>query len=193
MGAYKYIQETIQEQYKERGEEFKRKIVEWRRENAITRIEHPTNLPRARRLGYKAKQGYIVVRVRVGKGRRARPKPKGGRKQKHNYIYVQPQISHQAIAEQRANRVYKNLEVLGSYWVGEDGNYKFFEVVLADPEKATVTHQAVRRRGRAFRGLTSSGNSRTPSKKKTPNKKRRRKAKEKKPYPKQPLKPPLAE
>ncbi len=192
MGAYKYIGETLQNEYKNRTEEYKSKLIEWRRSNSIEKIEYPSNLARARRLGYKAKQGYIIVRVKIGKGRRARRKPKGGRKQKHNYIYVQPQISHQAMAEQRANRKHMNMEVLGSYWVGEDGKYKFFEVILADPSKKTVTNSAVNRRGRAFRGLTSAGNSRTPSKKKTPNKKRRQKAKMRKPYPKPELKPVLA-
>jgi large subunit ribosomal protein L15e len=79
----------------------------------------------------------------------------GGRKPRHAYMFVQPQLSHQMIAEQRVNREYKNLEVMNSYWVGEDGEYKFFEVILADPTLIKVN--ALRRKGRAFRGLTSAG------------------------------------
>ena len=41
--------------------------------------------------------------------------------------------SLQRIAEERAQKHYPNLEVLNSYWVGEDGKEKFFEVVLVDP------------------------------------------------------------
>ncbi len=153
--AYEYIQKTFQEEYKERDELYRARIAQWRREPTIVRLEGPTNIPRARRLGYKRKKGYIVVRVRVRRGRRMRPKPKGGRKPRHNYRYVQPQLPLQVIAEQKANRKYKNMEVVNSYWVGEDGEYKFYEVILADP--TLVDHPAVKRRGRAFRGLTSAG------------------------------------
>ncbi len=174
MGAYKYITQTLQKQYKDRGEAFRAKVGVWRKETAIIKVDYPSNLSRARRLGYKAKQGYVLVRVRVDKGRRARRSPRKGRKHKSNYIHVQPQSSHQALAEQRANRKYKNLEVLNSYWVGEDGNYKYFEIILADASKPTVNISSAIRQGKAFRGLTSAGNSRTPSKGKIPNKRRRR-------------------
>lgn len=182
MGAYKYISETLQKQYKDRGADYRRKIISWRRGPAMLRVEHPANITRARTLGYKAKQGYAVVRIRVDKGRRTRRKTMGGRKQKNYYRFVQPQISHQAIAEQRVNRVYRNLEVLNSYWVGEDGNYKYFEVILADPAKPTVNISSVMRQGKAFRGLTSAGNSRGPSKKKQINKRLQRKLARKQAY-----------
>ena len=182
MGAYKYITEAFQKQYKERNVAYKQKVTAWRNGPAMERMEHPTNLTRARRLGYKAKKGYAVVRVRVDKGRRTRRKPMGGRKHKNFYRFVQPGMSHQAMAEQRVNREYRNMEVLNSYWVGEDGNYKFFEVILADPTKPTVNVSSAIRSGKSFRGLTSAGNSRTPSKKKRPNKRLRRKMDQATPY-----------
>ncbi len=160
MGAYKHIKETIQEEYSERPNHFRYKLAEWRKESPIKRVERPTNLPRARSLGYKAKQGYFVVRVRVRKGQRKRVSPKGGRHPRHNYRYVQPGLSHQVIAEQRVASRYRNAEVLNSYYVGEDGVYKFFEVILADRNAPTLdkaTKAAVKRKGRAFRGLTSAG------------------------------------
>lgn len=175
MGAYRYIAQTLQKQYKERDEVFRVKVRGWRKGPAIARVERPSNLIRARRLGYKAKQGYMVARVRIDKGRRTRRKPRGGRKQKNYYLFVQPQMSHQAIAEQRVNRRYRNMEVLNSYWIGEDGNFKYFEVILADPAKPSVNISSAIRQGKAFRGLTSAGTSRRPSKKKGMNKKLRRK------------------
>ncbi|MFH0737026.1 MAG: hypothetical protein V1827_06640 [Candidatus Micrarchaeota archaeon] len=181
MGAYKYIAQTLQKQYKERDAVFRGKVIAWRAGPAIERMERPTNLTRARRLGYQAKQGYIVVRVRVDKGRRTRRRMMGGRKHKNNYHFVQPQLSHQAIGEQRVNRIFKNMEVLNSYWVGEDGNYKFFEVILADPSLPTVNISSAIRGGKAFRGLTSAGNSRGPSRKKGWNKKLMRKLLARKP------------
>lgn len=176
MGAYKYITEAFQREYKGRDEIYRQRVIGWRKRPAIEKVDRPTNLTRARRLGYKAKQGYVVVRVRVDKGRRTRRKPMGGRKPKSNYRFVQPGQSHQSIAEQRANRKYRNLEVLNSYWVGEDGNYKYFEIILADASKPSVNVSSAIRQGKAFRGLTSKGRRGRPTKKKKPNKRLRRDA-----------------
>lgn len=175
MGSYRYISETIQKEYSERSQAYRNRLMKWRRESTIERAEKPTNLPRARTLGYKAKQGYVIVRVRVKRGMRRRPKPMGGRTAKHSYMFKSPANSHQNLAEQKANRRYKNLEVLNSYWAGEDGMAKYFEVILVDPSKIDIS--AVKRKGKSFRGLTSSGTKGRPSKKKTLNKKRRGKKK----------------
>lgn len=155
MGAYKYIRETYQRELKERPDFYKQKLAEWRAGRAVVRVQKPSNLYRARMLGYKAKTGYAIVRVRMEKGRRRRPTVRMGRHPGHMYVYVQPRLSHQAIAEQRANRVHKNMEVLNSYLAGEDGNYKFFEVILVDPTKEQAGWKLAK--GRAFRGLTSRG------------------------------------
>ena len=160
MGAYKYITKTFQEEYKNRSEEYRRRLMLWRREPAVVRLERPTNIARARFLGYKPIQGIFVVRVRVKKGLRKRRNPRAGRKARHNYRYVQPGISHRLMAEQRASRRHPNAEVINSYWVGEDGNYKYFEVILADrsaPALPEYVKDIVKRRGRAFRALTSAG------------------------------------
>ena len=47
---------------------------------------------------------------------------------------------------------FRNLEVLNSYFVGADGQYKFFEIILVDAAK----YDGDLGKGRAFRGLTSS-------------------------------------
>ena len=155
MGAYKYIRETCQKEAKERGEIYRKRIAGWRKEPTVIRIHRPTNLSRARTLGYKAKDGYVVVRVKVKKGRRKRPRADLGRKPAHSYRFVQPRASHRAKAEQKAARRYMNLEVLNSYLVGEDGNYKFFEVILVDVSNPSVKVKLTKRR--SFRGLTSAG------------------------------------
>ena len=152
MGMYSHIQKTFQSEYHERSAIYRARLSKWRKEGAIERAERPTNLARARTLGYKAKQGYCIARVRVGRGMRKRPHPWGGRKPGKNYAYVQPGKSLQHISEERAARRYSNLEVLNSYFVGSDGQYKYFEIILVDAEK----YSGVLIRGRAFRGLTSS-------------------------------------
>lgn len=173
MGAYKYIAETFQKEYANREGVYRQRLTGWRKSPPIERAERPTNISKARLLGYKAKTGYAIVRARVKRGSRKRPKPMGGRKPKNYYRYASPGISYQRIAEQRVARVHRNMEVLNSYWVGDDGNYSYYEVILADP--AIIKTNAVRSRSKAFRGLTSAGRKGRPSKTTRPNKKRRRK------------------
>jgi len=136
MGIYKYIREA----WKRPKESYVRQLLwerlqQWRREPAVVRIERPTRLDRARALGYKPKQGIIVVSKSI-----------------------------QRIAEERAARKYPNMEVLNSYWVGEDGKHKWYEVILVDPYHPAIKADPQlnwlctgKHRGRAFRGLTSAG------------------------------------
>jgi len=139
------------------------RLQKWRREPSILRISRPTRLDRARALGYKAKKGVVVVRVRVRRGGRRASRPNKGRKTRNLMVNrLTPKKSLQRIAEERAARKYPNMEVLNSYWVGEDGKYKWFEVILIDRSHPSILSDTqlsgiARQRGRAFRGLTSAG------------------------------------
>jgi large subunit ribosomal protein L15e len=142
----------------------RKRLVEWRKQRVVERIERPTRLDRARSLGYRAKQGFLLARVRVRKGgRRRRLYGRRGRKPaKAGLVRFTPVKSLQRIAEERANRKFPNLEVLASYWVGEDGTHKWFEVILVDPNHPVIRSDPriswiLRQRGRAFRGLTPAG------------------------------------
>ncbi len=160
-GMYQYIRETWQHNKELRREH----VIKWTKEPAIVRVERPTRIDRARILGYKAKQGYVIVRVRVRKGSRKREKPSGGRKpSKAGLTQIKKKVSLQRIAEMRAARKYPNLEVLNSYYVGESGMYKWYEVILVDPNHPVIKNDPKINwicrpcnRGRAFRGLTSAG------------------------------------
>ena len=48
------------------------------------------------------------------------------------------QRSLQSVAEERVGRRCGNLRVLNSYWVNQDGVYKYFEVILVDPNHKAV-------------------------------------------------------
>lgn len=141
------------------------RLVEWRRGPAFLRIDRPTRIDRARELGYRAKQGYVVVRARVRRGGRRKPHPMGGRKPKRRgLVKITMAKSIQRIAEERVAKRYPNLEVLNSYWVGEDGRHKYYEVILVDPQHPVIRSDPKinwicepGHRGRAFRGLTSAG------------------------------------
>ena len=157
MGAYKQIQKTFIREYQERSPLYKLRVRAWKKEPTVVRSDRPTNLARARTLGYRAKPGYIIARVMIDKGMRKRPKPAGGRKPSKSGRFFSPGKSHRQMAEEKAARRYSNCEVLNSYWVGEDGQTTFFEVILVERDKPGVYENAKLRRGRAFRGLTSTG------------------------------------
>ncbi|WP_426964503.1 50S ribosomal protein L15e [Haloparvum alkalitolerans] len=138
---------------------------EWREQGAIERIERPTRLDKARELGYKAKQGVIVARVAVRKGGSRKERFTAGRRSKRQGVNrLSRRKSIQRISEERASRKYRNLRVLNSYWVGEDGSQKWHEVILVDPAHPAIENDDDLNwicdddhRGRAFRGLTSAG------------------------------------
>jgi len=141
------------------------RLIEWRQEENYIRVEHPTRLDRARKLGYKAKQGFVVVRGRVRKGSlRKRQIRKGRRAKRKGINKITAAKSLQRIAEERASKRYPNLEVLNSYWVGMDGQHEWFEIIMVDPHHPVIkAHRNInwicssKHKGRAFRGLTAAG------------------------------------
>lgn len=164
--AYKYMAEAWKRPEASFVKEImKQRAIEWRRQPTIVRAERPTRLDRARKLGYKAKQGFVVVRVRVRRGWLKRPRPKAGRRPKRMGVTkIKLAKSLRLVAEERAARKFPNLLVLNSYWVWEDGRYKWYEIIMVDPHHPVIqsddninwicesVHQ-----GRVFRGLTSAG------------------------------------
>jgi len=162
MGFYQYVRELWKAPKEFLGDLYRERLIEWRKEPPIVEVERPTRIDRARALGYKPLPGIKVVRVRVRKGTRKREDFAMGRRPKAEYRIRPLGVNLQWIAEQRANRKYRNMEVLGSYWVGEDGQYKWYEVILADPFNPNVYSRPEyswllqkNQRGRVFRGKTS--------------------------------------
>lgn len=164
-GLYHHIAETWLKRDELESSVIRERLIEWRDEPTVVRIDKPTRLNRARALGYKAKLGFIVVRVKVSKGGLNRPRPDSGRRPKRMGVYgYAPAKSAQLIAEERANDKYPNLEVLGSYYVGEDGEYKYYEVILVDPHNPAIEKDKdvnwitePQHRGRVYRGKTAAG------------------------------------
>jgi large subunit ribosomal protein L15e len=124
-----------------KASDIKQRIIAWRREPAIVRLEHPYRLDRAHSVGYKAKQGFVVVRVRVGRGGMRRARPRSGRRPKHlGVLRMRANVSAQEVAQRRAARHFPNLHPLNSYLLYRDGRYAWYEVIFVDPH-----HPAVRR------------------------------------------------
>ena len=119
--------------WKENAPELRDRVVSWRKQNAVTRIEKPSRILRARRLGYKAKQGIIVVRMRVGTGGMRKKRPTGGRRPKHlGVTRIKAAVNMKQVAERRVLERYPNMSLLGSYFIYKDGMHYWYEVILAD-------------------------------------------------------------
>jgi large subunit ribosomal protein L15e len=141
------------------------RMIQWRKEPSFVRMEKPTRLDRARSFGYKAKPGFVIVRARVRKGGMRKHTIRKGRKPKKKGIMkITLRKSIQVIAEERTGKRHPNMEVLASYWVGEDGRHKWYEVILVDPMNPVIKSDPKinwicnpANRSRAFRGLTPAG------------------------------------
>ncbi|MBD3261565.1 MAG: 50S ribosomal protein L15e, partial [Candidatus Altiarchaeales archaeon] len=173
MGYRKYLKKLYQKPKKsmEQDQTFKDVWVErkkrWRRGPSIARQEKPVRVDRARGLGYKSKQGFIIIRSRIRRGSMRKSRPISGRRPKRMGVNkLTSRKSIQRMAEERTAKKYPNLEVLGSYLLVEDGKYKWFEVILVDPNHPAIKSDkdmawvcGKQHRGRVFRGLTSAGKS----------------------------------
>eukprot|EP00088_Acartia_fossae_P058505 TRINITY_DN685_c0_g1_i1.p1 TRINITY_DN685_c0_g1~~TRINITY_DN685_c0_g1_i1.p1 ORF type:complete len:206 (-),score=67.30 TRINITY_DN685_c0_g1_i1:174-791(-) len=169
MGAYRYVSEL----YRKKQSDVMRYLLrvrcwQYRQLTKLHRAPKSTRPDRARRLGYRAKQGYVIYRICMRRGGRKRPVPKGcpyGKPKTSGAVKQQkPERNLQSIAEERAGRRLRGLRVLNSYWVAQDSTYKYFEVILIDP-----FHKAIRRdpkinwlcaptqKHRELRGLTHAG------------------------------------
>jgi len=165
MGTYKYIKQAWLKPKSTIKELLRNRLIQWRHEQAITRIEHPTRLDRARNLGYRAKQGFVLTRVRVLRGGKKRPRPtKKGRRSARQSIKKNLGKNYQWICEERVARKFKNLEVINSYYLAKDGKHIWYEVILVDPQHPAIkadkqlswVGQGANRR-RVFKGLTMAG------------------------------------
>ena len=168
MGAYKYLQEL----WRKKQSDVIRFVMrvrcwEYRQLAVIHKVQRPTRLDKARALGFKQKQGYVVYRVRIRRGGRKRAVHKGivaGKPVNQGIRKLKKARSHRNVAEEKVGRRCSNMRVLNSYWVGQDAAHKFFEVILVDPE-----HNAIKRdprinwivsekhNRREIRGLTAAG------------------------------------
>jgi large subunit ribosomal protein L15e len=149
---HSYMAQTWIQMWKKNADELKSKAIAWRKEPTINRIEKPSRIDRARRLGYKAKQGIVVVRVRVGRGGMRKQRPVSGRRPKHlGVVRIKQGISMRKVAERRVSEKFPNLEAMGSYYLHKDGMNLWYEVILADTSHPAISKdREMRGRLKAF-------------------------------------------
>ncbi len=163
--AYHYIGEAWKKPESGYGSENWNRLIEWRAGESFVRVDKPLRLDRARSLGYKAKQGVVVIRARVRRGGLHKKRWQGGHVPKKMGVKkITMKQNTQVIGEQRAAKRFPNLEVLNSYWIGEDGKHHYYEVIMVDPFHPSIradkdlnwicTKPAT---NRVLRGKTSAG------------------------------------
>eukprot|EP01084_Bolivina_argentea_P009115 17061_1 len=168
MGAYKYISELWRKKQSDALRLLLRvRAWEYRQLPRLWRLTKPTRTDKAHMYGYKAKQGFCVYRVAVRRGSRKRPNHRGivfGKPKHQGINQIRFKRSLRSIAEERAGERCPNLRVLNSYWVNQDATYRYFEVILVDPNHVTIRNDPrinwITRpvmKHRECRGLTSVG------------------------------------
>ena len=160
-GLYYYLKQAWKKPDKKTLRE---RMIEWRKSKVFTKLDKPLRLDRARALGYKDKKGFIIIRVRIKRGGHKRSRPNKGRRSKRLHTRKTLKMNYKWIAEQRAERKYKNLVALNSYLLGKDGINYFYEVIMVDPSKPEIKNDKTinwickpQNKKRAMRGLTSAG------------------------------------
>src|SRR5215212_11318094 len=134
-----YISASWTKMWKSNVDELKSKSISWRREPVLHKIPRPSRLDRARRLGYKAKQGIIVIRARVRRGGMRKQRPVAGRRPKHSgVVHIKQATNMRLVAERRVNEKYPNMEIIGSYFLYKDGKHSWYEIILADPSHPSI-------------------------------------------------------
>jgi len=168
MGAYKYLEELARKKQSDVSRFLYRiRCWEYRQLSAIHRVSRTTRPDKARRLGYKAKNGYVIYRVRVKRGGRKKKVSKGivyGKPENAGINKVKATRNLRSIAEERVGRKCGALRVLNSYWMGQDAVNKWYEVIMIDPYHATIRNDPrinwickPTHKHREMRGLTSAG------------------------------------
>jgi large subunit ribosomal protein L15e len=170
MGMYQYVRNAWKKPDKK---VLRERMIAWRKSDSVVKVEKPLRIDRARSLGYKAKKGFVIARVRVIRGGRSKTRPKRGRRSKRMTSRKVLKMNYRWVAENRAARKFKNLEVLNSYLIGKDGKYGFYEVILVDGSKPEIKSDKnvswISKPGkkRSLRGLTSAGKKSRGLRKKT--------------------------
>ena len=141
--------------------------VEVRRDYTSERLIKPTNIKKAKSLGYLAIQGVVVIRGKIRKGSFRKPslKATGRKPSKRGIKKITLSLRSREIIERRISKKYPNLVILGSYWMEESGQHKWYEIIFVDPQHPSIRNRQKYKSliespgvmSRQFRGATSAG------------------------------------
>ena len=127
MGAYRYIQELYRKKQSDVLRYLLRiRVWQFRQLTKLVRSPRPSRPDKARRLGFKAKQGFVIYRVRVRRGGRKRPVPKGctyGKPKSHGINELKPYRCLQSVAEVSFNLPFNHPQTIPFHAVQHDDNH----------------------------------------------------------------------
>eukprot|EP00128_Syssomonas_multiformis_P005510 Colp12_sorted_trinity150504_noHs@14856 len=113
MGAYKYLEEIWRKKQSDALRFLLRvRAWEYRQGKKVQKVARPTRTDKAHKLGYKAKQGYTILRIAVRRGGRKRPNSKGivfGKPKNQGINQLKYARNLRSVAEERAGRHAQNL------------------------------------------------------------------------------------
>ena len=168
MGAYTFMNEL----WRKKGSDpmvYIQRLRSWeyRHQKRIIPITHPTRPEKARRLGYKAKNGFCMFRIRIRRGGRKKPVHRGityGKPKTAGVLGRKLVKNTRVVAEQRVGNKFGNLRVLNSYWSNQDSMFVWYEVICVDPMHRAIRNDAKinwicnpEHKRRECRGKTSAG------------------------------------
>ncbi|KAL7579412.1 hypothetical protein ACA910_014080 [Epithemia clementina (nom. ined.)] len=168
MGCYKYMEELWRHKQSD-ALRFLMRVRAWecRQRPNLCKLNRPSRTDKAHHLGYKAKQGFVVVRAGVRRGGRKRQNHRGmvfGKPKHQGINQLKFERNLRSLAEEKVGRRFSNLRVLNSYWVNEDATMKYFEVICVDPQHTKIRNDPrinwivnPVHKHRELRGLTSAG------------------------------------
>lgn len=168
MGAFRYVTELWNKKQSDVMRFLLRiRAWEYRQQNILVRVPHPTRPYKARMLGYKSKAGYVIYRQRIARGGRRKHIRKShnvGKPASAGITKLKPKMGLRAIAELKAGKRLGSLRLLNSYWVNEDGKFKWYEMIFIDPFHQKIREDprinwicAAKHKHRECRGKTSAG------------------------------------
>ena len=137
---YSEIGKTWHKVFHEKAGDISQRAVLLRRGPTIERLEKPSRLDRARMLGYKAKEGVVVVRIKLSRSGMRRQRTTSGRRPKHlGVLRMKSDEPVQGVAERRVGEKFPNLRLLGSYILWQDGKHSWYECILIDPHNPSIS------------------------------------------------------
>ncbi len=138
---YRQIGKSWRSLVKTSSPSIKQRAIQWRRGPTVVRLDRPSRLDRARSLGYKPKQGIVIVRIKISRGGMRQKRPTSGRRPKHlGVLKIKGHFSSQDTANRRVLEKYPNTKLIGSYPVYQDGRFIWYEVILADTNHPALAH-----------------------------------------------------
>ncbi|AIB09976.1 60S ribosomal protein L15 (nucleomorph) [Lotharella oceanica] len=97
------------------------------------KIRKPSRIEKSKIYGYKNNHKYNVVIMKVQKSVNKKKARKGkifGKNKNHGTLKRKKNINLLSKATSRTLKKFKSMKVMGVYWINEDKQYRYYEIIL---------------------------------------------------------------